>query len=878
MTRPRARPSASPTVSTARNGSSKSSPRSEPCARAAGATAAPVRDDEDGRVQVAKDARQVAVALLANKRRRAISPEAVAKVSATTLFLVTVSFSCGLIKQHAFLNRVRRSMEEEDVKREAHALVTEECASASDASANTMDVADDLARTRHAEHVRNPQPFFVQTVHAFSRGDVTAAEAVAELRRVGVRVTKAFMERARVALSFGDEIPHHSECEDGRGRPGALSEPYVKQLAKIVKHYIRQGIRLSQATILSIARNFYRDEHGSVAPPNALGPAWFYRFIEKNGIDSSLYNPLDALRANSATAHNVQNFFERVARTAVRYGFAVWNADFDVNSKLSEMIIWTESKMSRVFTLDEAKVQLAYEKGVRGVRLLMIRGEDNQRPAVTANDAFSASVMGCRNLAGEALAPYFVCTQEPDVADDFDIPGTIVDTTTGERQQAQWIRGTKKGSFDAYAFATYLRDHLAPCIPDLSKQNPAMVICDGAYTHVKDEVVELCAAMGILLVVLPPHCTHLLQGEDLYHFGVFKGSFRVIRAEIEAAKSLASSWFIQQVTHEGVAVSFGQSEFWYAVREAWKGAWTKEAVGKGLKMQGLVPFNRAPLWKHFPEHVRERSEQPDENADVLDAESRAERCAERISIPGAPGLRVIARSDNSSFNMTFDGSPESFARAPLNIETMKQVLENVNTVNIADDDRNIINQVFQDAINTITRKVVTTTRKKRKSRRYDHFDEVTEPVMARLAAERDKREKRKRTTHDAAKDTNDGRYKSNADAVDFVKALYERFESTGSLEMALTRKELMHVMRAKRIELPQAPDLEYLRNKLKEVDERLYEANLSAPSVRRRGKSKRPRQTPDTLDESVHGEVSCQEDTATVQLAGDDAAGQIVAE
>ena len=75
MTGPRARLSASPTGSTARNGSTKSSPRSEALARAAGATAAPVRDDEDGRVQVAKDAREVAVALLANKRRRALSPE-----------------------------------------------------------------------------------------------------------------------------------------------------------------------------------------------------------------------------------------------------------------------------------------------------------------------------------------------------------------------------------------------------------------------------------------------------------------------------------------------------------------------------------------------------------------------------------------------------------------------------------------------------------------------------------------------------------------------------------------------------------------------------------------------------------------------------------
>jgi len=125
-------------------------------------------------------------------------------------------------------------------------------------------------------------------------------------------------------------------------------------------------------------------------------------------------------------------------------------------------------------------------------------------------------------------SPYFVC-KETNVEDGFEIPGTITDTTTGACQQAQWIRGTKKGSFDGFAFATWLKDHLAPCIPDLSPENPAMVICDGCYAHTVDEVREICAAMGILMVILPPHCTHILQGEDLYHFGVFKGAFRVER-------------------------------------------------------------------------------------------------------------------------------------------------------------------------------------------------------------------------------------------------------------------------------------------------------------------------------------------------------------
>ena len=123
-----------------------------------------------------------------------------------------------------------------------------------------------------------------------------------------------------------------------------------------------------------------------------------------------------------------------------------------------------------------------------------------------------------------------------------------------------------------------------------------MVICDGHYAHVVDEVLDICEAMGIFMVLLPPHCTHELQGEDLYHFGVFKTAFRVARAQAESAIQLATGWFIKRHTHEGVAVSFGQREFWHAVRTAWEGAWTKEAVGKGLRMQGLVPFNRAPLW------------------------------------------------------------------------------------------------------------------------------------------------------------------------------------------------------------------------------------------------------------------------------------------
>ena len=839
--------------------------------RGVGAGASLGKDVSDDNVQVERDVKEVALSVLANEARMARSDEVIRKVKVTELFLETETCRAGLMGASTFKVRVHRLKQNLDVQREALALVNEECDSSSQLSDETAYDENEVVRTRSAERRQNPQLWFEQVVRKVSDGVITAAEGVGAMRGVDVRVTQNFVKSAMRALSFGDAIPRLSECEDRRGRPSALSNAYSDQLAKIVKHHIRDGISLSQNTILSMAKNFYRDEHNTDPSDNTFGSAWFYRFLNRAGIATSLYDPQDALRLNSATEHNVSNFFQRVARTATSNGFATWNPDFDANDKSSEMIIWDEEKKSRVFTFDEAKVQLAYEKGVRGVRMLVIKGEDNRRSAVTANDAFAASVMGCRNLAGESLAPYFVCTKEPSIEDDFEIPGTIIDTTTGACQQAQWMRGTKKGSFDGFAFATWVKDHLAPCIPDLSPENPAMVICDGCYAHTVDEVLEICATMGILMVILPPHCTHILQGEDLYHFGIFKGAFRVQRAEIEAMKQLSSSWFIKRFNNSGVAVSFGQREFWYAVKEAWKGAWTKQAVEKGFKMQGLLPFNRAPLWKNFPNHERtEPQRSPSDKASQVEA---AERCVERMSIPGAPGLRVIARSSDSTFDMTFDGSPDSFARAPMNMmkleEVYKSLVENPSNHAMNDDHLNVMKQLILEKQKDIEKSIVTTTRKQRNTRRHDRYDEATAPAMARLLEAREKREKTKKRTHKAAQGVCDARFKDNTDDIQFLEALHKRLEDTGSLEKALTRTELIKVMRAKRIPLPQGPTAEVLRDKLKEVDERLYEANMECPRVENARRPKRARQASSVDDANVRCEVTCHSSGIQVLLLTD---------
>ena len=163
-----------------------------------------------------------------------------AKVTATTLFLDTVSFKTELIKQHAFLNRVRKLLKDKDVKRDARALVTEECASTSDQSENTVHVTADVARTRREERSRNPHPFYVEVVHALSRGDISATQAVDELQQVGVRVTKArpFImysaittrhDQRRASASIRPPRPSKTFCDGGGGRLKAAMLPNLRR-------------------------------------------------------------------------------------------------------------------------------------------------------------------------------------------------------------------------------------------------------------------------------------------------------------------------------------------------------------------------------------------------------------------------------------------------------------------------------------------------------------------------------------------------------------------------------------------------------------------------------------------------------------------------
>jgi hypothetical protein len=205
----------------------------------------------------------------------------------------------------------------------------------------------------------------------------------------------------------------------------------------------------------------------------------------------------------------------------------------------------------------------------------------------------------------------------------------------------------------------------------------------------------------------------------------------------------------------------------------------------------------------------------------------------------------------------------------MKLDEVYKSLENPSNHGMNDDQLNVMKQLVREKQQEIMKTVVTTTRKRRNTRRHDQYDEATAPAMARLLESREKREKTKKRTHDAAQDGCDARFKDNTDDIQFLAALHKRLDDNGSLEKSLTRAELMKVMRAKRIPLPQGPTADILRDKLKEVDERLYEANIECTRVANARWPKRARHASSVDDANVRCEVKYHPSGVRVQLITD---------
>ena len=81
---------------------------------------------------------------------------------------------------------------------------------------------------------------------------------------------------------------------------------------------------------------------------------------------------------------------------------------------------------------------------------------------------------------------------------------------------------TASGWANAEVFREYLQDHLMKYVQGRNSSEPILILYDGHRSHHSLDLIEWAKTNNIFLLVLPPHCSHILQPMDVGCFGPFQ--------------------------------------------------------------------------------------------------------------------------------------------------------------------------------------------------------------------------------------------------------------------------------------------------------------------------------------------------------------------
>lgn len=126
-----------------------------------------------------------------------------------------------------------------------------------------------------------------------------------------------------------------------------------------------------------------------------------------------------------------------------------------------------------------------------------------------------------------------------------------------------------------------------------SKETPILLIMDNHPSHLDYQVITFAKENGIIILTLPPHCSHVLQPLDVTVFGPFK----------KAVGCSQNNWLHQNPDtrisiKDKAMLSWGPNEC----------AFNEKNIINGFVATGIVPFKRfrIPEERFAPSLVTDR--------------------------------------------------------------------------------------------------------------------------------------------------------------------------------------------------------------------------------------------------------------------------------
>jgi hypothetical protein len=184
------------------------------------------------------------------------------------------------------------------------------------------------------------------------------------------------------------------------------------------------------------------------------------------------------------------------------------------------------------------------------------------------------SVVECISAAGISLPPLIIFKAEQ-------ISSTWITKDTPN----DWrFSASSKGWTSNIHGLEWLRTIFEPETLERAGNNPRLLIADGHDSHISGNFIGHCMENNIDLLILPPHCSHILQPLDIAIFGPLKTAHAV------ETDLLVRTGIVRLQKQEWVDVyrrARAKSITAVNIKSAWRGA-------------GLIPWNPQKAYNKLP--------------------------------------------------------------------------------------------------------------------------------------------------------------------------------------------------------------------------------------------------------------------------------------
>jgi hypothetical protein len=309
------------------------------------------------------------------------------------------------------------------------------------------------------------------------------SEAYKAVIEDGLAVERAAKRFSVPISTLKDRVRGRVDLDTVRSGPATvLNQEQEALLAGHLQTMAEVGYGYSRQETLNLASD-YAFHLGAREKNHPLGFDWFYGFMSRwPQLKVTKPRSLEVARAKYATETAISNYFGELKTILNKYNLM--------------------DKPQCIFNIDEKGLNSEHKPPK------IVAGKMYKAQAVTSGKSQTITMIGCANAVGQQVPPFFV------------FPGKrMIDSLLEGASPGTSGTVSDSGWSNSAIFEKYMKEHLVKYLPARDSSSYVLVLYDGHKSHVTIPLIEWAVEQHIILFVLPPHCSHILQPLDVSCYG-----------------------------------------------------------------------------------------------------------------------------------------------------------------------------------------------------------------------------------------------------------------------------------------------------------------------------------------------------------------------